>query len=338
MTKDTRPDANERDIPDMELFKQIFCHDRVHSHLLGLFDCVKSTGRFGQHLGNQRLPTTIAKHVRHAVAINEYREHLVPTLFKQEVDNQESDHLVEMWFVGCHKDIGCSSTAGAQAFPTTVSDIPLAWMLAEIGALPCPNCVVRWETIASSSVKDTVKELEDSVIVLPGTKEVHDPLDFTHSRRSSLAIAAIFLWRFCDMMISFMKFDPSPLHRMIRVSNNARKQPTGACRTFHSSVIALYRRGLLGREDTPQSVIAHSEAMDNHQDLVFRGDKGDRSDDIFRIVKTPWYDRHGSQGRWDLTAQDTQSPEDSPAAESVDEQEESSGEDCKAETNCNPSK
>ncbi|KAL8654640.1 MAG: hypothetical protein Q9226_003357 [Calogaya cf. arnoldii] len=223
MTNDTNPDVNERGIPDMELFRQIFCHDRVHVYFLGLFDCVKSTGRFDQYLRSQGSPTTIVKHIRHAVAINEYREHLTPTLFERKVDNQDSERLVEMWFVGLMK--------------TSV------------------------ERTASS----TIEEMEEEFVTLGDLP--HKVLSWPIASESA--------------------------------TNNARKQLAGVCRTFHPSVIVLYRQGLLGNEDTPQSVIAHSEAMDDHRDLVFK------EGDTLRIVRT--------EGGWDLIAQDTQSSEDSTA-------------------------
>ena len=81
-------DKNKKDDDYMNEFKKTFCREDVKVHFLGLFDCVNSVGQFDLPFASSsypHIPTAPAKHIRHAVAINERRIKFKPALFKQQV-------------------------------------------------------------------------------------------------------------------------------------------------------------------------------------------------------------------------------------------------------------
>jgi len=67
---------------------------------------------------------------RHALAIDEQREDFVPTIWKP----RSSVDLKQVWFVGSHGDVGGGYKPDSKD-GSTLSDIPLAWMLKEARAV-----------------------------------------------------------------------------------------------------------------------------------------------------------------------------------------------------------
>lgn len=105
-------------------FKNTFCrtegaddshgqHD-IKVHFLGLFDNVSSVGAFeGTLFRPVCAPTVVgtARHIRHAVAIDERRVKFRAALFAQDtVDSAakpaDGEDIVEVWFPGNHGDVG----------------------------------------------------------------------------------------------------------------------------------------------------------------------------------------------------------------------------------------
>lgn len=91
---------------ELTAFKGTFCRD-VKVWFLGIFDCVNSVAV----LENPREPATVlgtAHHVRHAVAVDEFRVKFKPALLHQDVNAFENNKetVKEVWFPGNHGDVG----------------------------------------------------------------------------------------------------------------------------------------------------------------------------------------------------------------------------------------
>ncbi|RPA75766.1 hypothetical protein BJ508DRAFT_331777 [Ascobolus immersus RN42] len=127
----------------MERFKNTFCKT-CDIKFLGLFDCVNSTALFRDQYRPMTRPP--AKHIRHAVAIDEKRSKFRASLFdvsptkievwkqQNELDGQDCS-IKERWFAGNHCNIGGGNrtdlSEAAQQDPI-LSDIALAWMMKEL--------------------------------------------------------------------------------------------------------------------------------------------------------------------------------------------------------------
>ena len=110
----------------MNAFKKHFCRTELQAareanenispnesgikvHFLGLFDCVSSVGNLDVPFTKKTPPLPAvrgtAKHVRHAVAIDERRVKFKAALFSQEQTGVQ-EGIKEVWFPGNHGDIG----------------------------------------------------------------------------------------------------------------------------------------------------------------------------------------------------------------------------------------
>jgi len=129
-------------------FMKTFCRPKAKIHFLGLFDTVNSVGAIEIPLaGKKLLPLTNypAKHIRHAVSIDERRIMFKPALFTQDGTNAgmlkdlpDSIDLKEVWFPGNHGDVGGGWDPPALE-TTQLSDIALEWMVGEIVSLGDPH-------------------------------------------------------------------------------------------------------------------------------------------------------------------------------------------------------
>ena len=97
---------------------------------VGLIDTVCSTVNPPTGWKEVRIPS-IVKKCRHAVAINEYRWWFEPQLL---ADRGGSRNVEEMWFLGCHADVGWAyngtrNDPNNQAYTSTFAKIMIAWLL-----------------------------------------------------------------------------------------------------------------------------------------------------------------------------------------------------------------
>ncbi|HYF07772.1 MAG TPA: DUF2235 domain-containing protein [Acetobacteraceae bacterium] len=117
-----RADLRHKDLPAIEF--------------MGLFDTVASLGvplwgwwfnakLYFRNVALDTNPTTICRHICHAVAMDERRSQFFPTLFTPLEGSEKGwlKTLNQVWFRGCHGDIG-----GGYA-ERGLSDITLGWML-----------------------------------------------------------------------------------------------------------------------------------------------------------------------------------------------------------------
>lgn len=112
-------------------------------HFLGLWDTVKSYGGFVPVMLPHLRHNPIVRTVRHALALNERRSWFNATTWGQldsdkcgakvrlkakDLSKYENQDIEEVWFRGCHSDIG-----GGDAEETT-AEVALRWMLSEAHA------------------------------------------------------------------------------------------------------------------------------------------------------------------------------------------------------------
>ena len=127
-------------------FARAQCHPTCHVEMVGVWDTVKALGlripvlwrfRVDQHaFHNPHLgPTT--RHGFHALALDETRRAYAPILWERTAG--VSGHVEQVWFRGCHSDVGGQLCGRHAARP--LSNIALVWMLERVEAcdLPLPE-------------------------------------------------------------------------------------------------------------------------------------------------------------------------------------------------------
>ncbi|KAH9065589.1 hypothetical protein EDB87DRAFT_1739788 [Lactarius vividus] len=154
-------------------FKTTFCRE-VPIEFVGVWDTVASVGVImGKTLPFVDVNTTI-RVFRQALALDEHRAKFRPNLYHRTVITKPetkglrrndkskpaqgtipggSDEVFEtdkkeVWFVGCHTDVGGSSTPNSEAH--SLANIPLRWMMQEIIRADCGilfdlDAFARWD-------------------------------------------------------------------------------------------------------------------------------------------------------------------------------------------------
>lgn len=130
---------------DVRVFHQTRCHAHVPIRMLGVFDTVMALGvrlpllwmltepRFRFH--DHQLGGNLIQGVQ-ALALDETRAAFQPILWNSA---GHAGRVRQMWFRGCHADIGGQLAGDDRARP--LANIPLRWMLeqAEGAGLPLPD-------------------------------------------------------------------------------------------------------------------------------------------------------------------------------------------------------
>ena len=110
--------------------KAIETHAEMTINFLGVWDTVGALGIPVGFLGelsglvhgfHDTSPSRIIKHGAQALAIDEYRDEFVPTLWTGEAPAGST--IEQVWFAGCHSDVG------GGYFDRDLADIPLLWMI-----------------------------------------------------------------------------------------------------------------------------------------------------------------------------------------------------------------
>jgi uncharacterized protein (DUF2235 family) len=129
--------TKRRDHPDSldsRRFRGQHSHEDAAIRFVGVWDTV---GALGIPMPGLRIPKFIQKHwafhdvtlnkhvggAYQALAIDEKRRPFKPSLWKQERDAPPSQEVEQVWFAGCHRDVG-----GGEAVPD-LSEIALLWMV-----------------------------------------------------------------------------------------------------------------------------------------------------------------------------------------------------------------
>lgn len=102
---------------EIRAFGETFCrtsgdsgsnHENIQVFFLGLWDCVNSVAVVEKNAPAPIAVTGTAKHIRHAVAVDERRVKFKPALLAQDIrnDTANKEDIREVWFPGNHGDIG----------------------------------------------------------------------------------------------------------------------------------------------------------------------------------------------------------------------------------------
>jgi uncharacterized protein (DUF2235 family) len=110
--------------------KGIETHQKMTVNFLGVWDTVGAlgipVGFLGElsglvHSFHDTSPSRIVKHGAQALAIDEFRDEFVPTLWTG--DAPAGSTIEQVWFAGCHSDVGGGYS------DRDLADIPLLWMI-----------------------------------------------------------------------------------------------------------------------------------------------------------------------------------------------------------------
>lgn len=123
--------------PAVAAFQRRFCHADVEIEMLGAFDTVMALGMQFPLMWMASTPRyrfhdqTLGRKVRHgyqALALSETRSVFEPLIW--ETGAADAGHVDQVWFRGCHGDIGGQLGSFEAARP--LANIPLVWMLEKL--------------------------------------------------------------------------------------------------------------------------------------------------------------------------------------------------------------
>jgi hypothetical protein len=121
--------ANGRPGQSATEFRHDYCHPETPIEFLGVFDTVGALGVPGamrrRHQFHDVRLSDAVRCARQALAVDEPRMKFEPCLWDATDSDTEDERVRQVWFEGCHSDIG-----GGYA-ETGLSDTALLWMVAE---------------------------------------------------------------------------------------------------------------------------------------------------------------------------------------------------------------
>ncbi|EMD90242.1 hypothetical protein COCC4DRAFT_78621 [Bipolaris maydis ATCC 48331] len=182
----SEPDEQQLRKNKLNAFKATFCRSEgveasgIKVHFLGMFDCVSSVAVLDSPFGKAPKAVSVAgtaRHVRHAVAVDEHRVKFKAALLHQDKSHPHTtdEDVKEVWFPGNHGDVGGGWPAAQSATtekpkddrswwrriftswkdpnasnpgtdPYQMSDVPLAWMIRELEIIgeQEPEAAIAW--------------------------------------------------------------------------------------------------------------------------------------------------------------------------------------------------
>jgi hypothetical protein len=216
---------------EIRAFGETFCrtagdsgsnHENIQVFFLGLWDCVNSVAVVEKNAPAPIAVTGTAKHIRHAVAVDERRVKFKPALLAQDIRNDKAnkEDIREVWFPGNHGDIGGGWPAVDRSKFTTwqrikyvlgslqannlpdnleleddrlqMSDMALEWMIREVDIVgkKDPRSAVHWchSLKGFKGNMNVVESVMDNII--KGFK--HDCLSFGYGT----ALYKVLMWKF----------------------------------------------------------------------------------------------------------------------------------------------
>jgi len=196
-----------REAPDSQQAKALRaarCHATTPIELVGIYDTVRALGlpwpmlcRLAPqaHSFHNHLLGTSVVHGRHALAMDETRDVYAPVLWSMPEDSPVD--IVQMWFRGCHGDVGGQLGGWRAARP--LSNIPMVWMLSEAercGLILPSNWRSRYLTNPGAPSVGTMRgwgalflRRQRRTLGTDRSEMVH-PTALPHARRRGLAVRA----------------------------------------------------------------------------------------------------------------------------------------------------
>ncbi|EUC32794.1 hypothetical protein COCCADRAFT_37312 [Bipolaris zeicola 26-R-13] len=221
----SEPDEQQLRKNKLNAFKATFCRSEgaddsgIKVHFLGMFDCVSSVSVLDSPFGKAPKAVSVAgtaRHVRHAVAVDEHRVKFKAALLHQDVSHPHTtdEDVKEVWFPGNHGDVGggwpavpdtrswwrkifTSSNDDYASNPGTdpyqMSDIPLAWMIRELEIIgeQEPAAAIKWNKRKDGFKKHFYKKQEQAY---KGT--MHDTLKVG----GGSSLFKVILWNFMEYL------------------------------------------------------------------------------------------------------------------------------------------
>ncbi|PHH81807.1 hypothetical protein CDD82_7792 [Ophiocordyceps australis] len=234
---DNAPTETSRAKDELTAFSNTFCRKENSDHcgasqegnikvyFLGLWDCVNSVAVLELKASIPVPVKGTAHYVRHAVSVDERRVKFKAALLAQDVRDTVHSHedIKEVWFPGCHGDVGGgwpaaadnpldsnskmtvwqrfkslwrsrkavdpSKDVGADAFQ--MSDIPLAWMIREVELVgeKNPEAALKWCNNVNGFKRRFEKQRDQALHGL-----MHDSLRFGYGT----AMFKVMLWNFME--------------------------------------------------------------------------------------------------------------------------------------------
>lgn len=197
----------------------------VKVYFLGMWDCVNSVAVLERSAPLPVPVTGTADFVRHAVAVDERRVKFKPALIAQDIrcSDQNTEDIKEVWFPGCHGDVGGGwpatendnldnqgknglwqrfknfwSTSKPKEATTDIrkdafqmSDVALSWMILElerVGEVD-PQAAVKWSNNVNGYKRAFARETSQKQ-ALRGF--IHDSLRFG----TGTGFFTVLLWKF----------------------------------------------------------------------------------------------------------------------------------------------
>ncbi|KAF6763265.1 hypothetical protein DFP72DRAFT_875217 [Ephemerocybe angulata] len=108
-------------------------------------------------------------------AVMSMKNRYVPGAVQEKVVQREVDDVLEVWFAGCHSDVGGGSVPNTEK--RNLSNISLRWMVREIVA---SGCGIRFDTeaLAREGIELSVEPTFDQMVLndMDAVEEIHDEL------------------------------------------------------------------------------------------------------------------------------------------------------------------
>ncbi|EMD60601.1 hypothetical protein COCSADRAFT_345883 [Bipolaris sorokiniana ND90Pr] len=241
------PDMHECSEPDeqqlrknkLNAFKTTFCRSEgaddsgIKVHFLGMFDCVSSVSVLDSPFGKAPKAVSVAgtaRHIRHAVAVDEHRVKFKAALLHQDKYHPHTagEDVKEVWFPGNHGDVGGGWPAAQPATadkpkderswwrriftswkdpnasnpgtdPYQMSDVPLAWMIRELEIIGErePAAAITW-----NKRKDGFKKH----FFIKRNQAYDGPMHDTLKVSGGASLFKVILWNFMGKSRACFKF------------------------------------------------------------------------------------------------------------------------------------
>lgn len=207
--------------------KQVTEERNIKVYFLGIWDCVNSVAPLERHTPVPVPVKGTAHFVRHAVAVDERRVKFKPALLSQDIRataDTEDEDIKEVWFPGCHGDVGggwpavagnpldsnkdtskwtlvqkiknifttrkpTQASKDVRADPFQMSDIPLAWMIRELELVGerDKSAAIKFSKNLGGFKRQFEKRKKEAL-----TGVVHDSLSFG----TGTGFFRVLLWKF----------------------------------------------------------------------------------------------------------------------------------------------
>ncbi|KAK3360501.1 hypothetical protein B0T25DRAFT_578420 [Lasiosphaeria hispida] len=202
----------------------------IKVYFLGIWDCVSSVAVLERKAPKPVQVNGTAQYVRHAVAVDERRVKFKAALLAQDIRasalEHDSEDIKEVWFPGCHGDVGGGwpasesnpldtqgkmttwqriknlfttrkanhASKSLDSGPFQMSDIPLAWMIREIELVGQrdPASAVKWRDEQLDKFKRRLSKRKTQA--LEGF--IHDSLQFGFGT----GFVKVFFWKFMEWL------------------------------------------------------------------------------------------------------------------------------------------